>query len=206
MILKEYFSQLTPIQITQFEELHERVLFWNEKINIISRKDTEHLWVRHILHSLMIAKVIHFLPNTRVLDVGTGGGFPGLPLAILFPDTPFTLIDSINKKINIVKDIAWHIGLNNVQTQVIRAENIKEKFDFIVSRAVTQLPEFYTWVRDKILPHSKHELKNGILYLKGGKIQSEIEKTGLSATIFTLSAYSEEEFFDTKYVVHIPLK
>lgn len=205
MILTSYFPELSSTQIQQFEQLHDRMLFWNEKINLISRKDTEHLWVRHILHSLMIAKVQRFLPDARILDVGTGGGFPGLPLSILFPETQFVLIDSITKKINVVQDIAQNIGLKNVNAQVTRAEQVTEKFDFIVSRAVTQLPDFYKWVKDKILPHSRHELKNGILYLKGGKLQSEIEKCGLPATLFALSYYSEEDFFDTKYVVYVPL-
>jgi 16S rRNA (guanine527-N7)-methyltransferase len=205
MILTQYFSELTSHQIEQFQKLHDRMLFWNEKINLISRKDTEHLWVRHILHSLMIAKITQFLPGSHILDVGTGGGFPGLPLAILFPETQFTLTDSIHKKIGVVQDISQNLGLNNVKTQVIRAEQVQEKFDFVVSRAVTQLPEFYKWVKNKILPHSKHELKNGILYLKGGKLQSEIEKTDCPATLFALSCYSGENFFDTKYVVYVPL-
>lgn len=205
MILTQYFPELTPLQKEQFIYLHDRMLFWNEKINLVSRKDTEHLWVRHILHSLMIAKVIQFLPDTRVLDVGTGGGFPGLPLAVLFPETQFKLVDSINKKISVVQDISQSLGLKNVNAQAIRAEEVQERFDFVVSRAVTQLPEFYKWVKNKILPSSRHELKNGILYLKGGKIQAEIEKTGLSAVLFALSYYSSEDFFSTKYVVHVPL-
>lgn len=205
MLIKEYFDDLTTVQIEQFEHYHKNLIIWNEKINLISRKDIQHLWTRHILHSALIAKVISFVPNTHILDIGTGGGLPGIPLAILFPDCHFTLIDSVTKKINAVQDMVQKIGLNNVKTQNIRAEQVQEKFDFVVSRAVTQLPEFYTWVRDKVKSHSKNPLNNGILYLKGGKIQFEIEKLGLSANIYTLAYFSKDEFFETKYIIHIPI-
>ncbi|MCS7077232.1 MAG: 16S rRNA (guanine(527)-N(7))-methyltransferase RsmG [Bacteroidia bacterium] len=204
MFIKDYFN-LTDLQIQQFEQLYQSILYWNEKINLVSRKDVSHLWVRHILHSVIIAKIISFLPGTHILDVGTGGGFPGIPLAILFPNCHFTLIDSVAKKINVVEDIIGTIGLQNVKTQVIRAEDMKGEFDFIVSRAVTQLPEFYKWVCNKVKSKSRHVLKNGILYLKGGKIQQEVEKLGLPVTVYVLAHYSKEEFFRTKYLLHIPL-
>ncbi|MCS7029220.1 MAG: 16S rRNA (guanine(527)-N(7))-methyltransferase RsmG [Bacteroidia bacterium] len=204
MIIKQYF-ELNELQVRQFEQFYQKITFWNEKINLVSRKDIPHLWTRHILHSAMIAKIISFAPNTKILDVGTGGGFPGIPLAILFPDCNFTLVDSITKKINAVQDIVQSLGLRNVKVQVIRAEHIQEKFDFVVSRAVAQLPQFYAWVYQKIDLNSKNTLKNGILYLKGGKIQNEVEQLALPVTVYSLAHFADDEFFSTKYLVHVPV-
>lgn len=199
----KYFPGLTPQQQQQFEQLQPLYRFWNEQINVISRKDIDLLYERHILHSLGIAKVCSFLPGETVLDVGTGGGFPGIPLAILFPETQFHLVDSIGKKIKVVKEVSQAIGLNNVKATQARAEEIDEKFDFIVSRAVTQLKDFYPWVKDKFNKESKNQLKNGILYLKGGDLQQETLESGLKVKQFELSSYFEEGFFETKKVVYI---
>jgi 16S rRNA (guanine527-N7)-methyltransferase len=203
-ILK-YFPNLTDIQKEQFEKLDFLYHDWNEKINVISRKDIDALYTKHILHSLGIAKIIKFEPGTYVLDVGTGGGFPGIPLAILFPETRFYLIDIIAKKIKVVQAVAEGLELKNVKAEQLRAENVKGDFDFIVSRAVTNMPDFVSWVKTKIKKNNKHELKNGILYLKGGDLTEEL-KDFPKATEYNLADYFEDEFFETKKVVHVPLK
>ena len=203
-ILK-YFPNLTAIQIEQFQKLSDLYNDWNAKINVISRKDIDELYTKHVLHSLAIAKIQKFEPGTYVLDVGTGGGFPGIPLAILFPETRFYLIDVILKKINVVKAVAEALELKNVKAEQIRAENVKGDFDFIVSRAVTNMPDFVSWIKDKIKKQQKHELKNGILYLKGGDLTEEL-KDFPKATEYNIAEFFEAEFFETKKVVHLPLK
>jgi 16S rRNA (guanine527-N7)-methyltransferase len=203
-ILK-HFPNLTEVQKEQFQQLDSLYHDWNEKINVISRKDIDALYTKHILHSLGIAKIQSFEPGTFVLDVGTGGGFPGIPLAILFPETRFYLIDVIAKKIKVVQAVADALGLKNVKAEQIRAENVKGDFDFIVSRAVTNMPDFVSWVKTKIKKQHKHELKNGILYLKGGDLTEEL-KDFPKATLYDLADFFEDEFFETKKVVHLPLK
>lgn len=203
-ILK-YFPNLTDVQKEQFQKLDFLYHDWNEKINVISRKDIDALYTKHILHSLGIAKIIKFEPGTFVLDVGTGGGFPGIPLAILFPETRFYLIDIIAKKIKVVQSVAEALDLKNVKAEQLRAENVKGDFDFIVSRAVTNMPDFVSWVKTKIKKNNKHELKNGILYLKGGDLTEEL-KDFPKATEYNLADFFEDEFFETKKVVHLPLK
>jgi len=202
-LLLKYFPELTAAQQQQFNRLPELYRFWNDQINVISRKDIEQLDERHVLHSLGIAKVISFLPGENVLDVGTGGGFPGIPLAILFPETQFYLVDSIGKKIKVVNEVATTLGLVNVKAFHQRAEEVNEKFDFVVSRAVTRLKEFYPWVKGKFNKQSKNTLPNGILYLKGGDLADEIAESGLAVQQFHLSEYFKEEFFETKRVVYI---
>lgn len=203
-ILK-YFPELTEIQISQFQQLEALYHDWNSKINVISRKDIDQLYVKHVLHSLAIAKIQKFEPGTYVLDVGTGGGFPGIPLAILFPETRFYLIDVILKKINVVKAVADALELKNVKAEQMRAENVKGDFDFIVSRAVTNMPDFVSWIKDKIKKQQKHELKNGILYLKGGDLTEELALFP-NAKQYNITDFFEGEFFETKKVVHLPLK
>ncbi len=203
-ILK-YFPNLTEIQIQQFEKLEALYQDWNAKINVISRQDIDQLYTKHVLHSLGIAKITTFAKGTFVLDVGTGGGFPGIPLAILFPETRFYLIDVIAKKINVVKAVADSLGLKNVKAEQIRAENVKGDFDFIVSRAVTNMTDFVAWTQDKIKKQQKHTLKNGILYLKGGDLSQELAAFP-KAKCFELSDFFENDFFETKKVVHLPLK
>ncbi|HEY4627685.1 MAG TPA: 16S rRNA (guanine(527)-N(7))-methyltransferase RsmG [Flavobacterium sp.] len=203
-ILK-YFPNLTDIQKEQFQKLDFLYHDWNEKINVISRKDIDALYTKHILHSLGIAKIIKFEPGTYVLDVGTGGGFPGIPLAILFPETRFHLIDIIAKKIKVVQAVAEGLELKNVKAEQLRAELVKGDFDFIVSRAVTNMSDFVSWVKTKIKKNNKHELKNGILYLKGGDLTEEL-KDFPKATEYNLADFFEDEFFETKKVVHLPLK
>ncbi|MFJ1430876.1 16S rRNA (guanine(527)-N(7))-methyltransferase RsmG [Capnocytophaga canimorsus] len=203
--IKTYFPDLTSQQLTHFEMLKPLYEQWNAKINVISRKDTDFFYQRHVLHSLAIAKVQSFLPESQVLDVGTGGGFPGVPLAILFPQTQFMLVDSIGKKIKVVEEVVQALGLTNVTAVQTRVEQVNQEFDFIVSRAVTQMPEFVKWVKRKIKKESKHSLKNGILYLKGGDLTKELaayEKVQL----FPISDFFSEEFFETKKVVYLPLK
>lgn len=198
-----YFPDLTDHQKQQFEQLPELYNFWNNQINVISRKDIDELFERHVLHSLGIAKVMPFLPGEKVLDVGTGGGFPGIPLAILFPETEFYLVDSIGKKIKVVQEVAKAIGLKNLRAEHLRAEQVNEKFDFVVSRAVTRLGEFYPWVRGKFNKDSKNALANGILYLKGGDLQQEITESGLKVHQYYLKEYFTEDFFETKQVIYV---
>lgn len=203
--IQKYFPELTDIQKEQFAKLLELYQDWNAKINVISRKDIDELYVKHVLHSLAIAKIQKFEPGTYVLDVGTGGGFPGIPLAILFPETRFYLIDVILKKINVVKAVVAALDLKNVKAEQIRAEIVKGDFDFIVSRAVTNMPDFVSWIKDKIKKQSKHELKNGILYLKGGDLTEELADFP-KATEYNIADFFEPDFFETKKVVHLPLK
>lgn len=200
-----YFPNLTDIQKAQFEKLDFLYHDWNAKINVISRKDIDELYTKHVLHSLGIAKIIKFEPGTYVLDVGTGGGFPGIPLAILFPETRFLLIDIIAKKIKVVQAVVEALELKNVKAEQLRAELVKGDFDFIVSRAVTNMPDFVSWIKDKTKKNNKHEIKNGILYLKGGDLTEEL-KDFPKATEYNLSDFFKDEFFETKKVVHLPLK
>lgn len=200
LILK-YFPEITDEQKQQFEKLEQLYTEWNEKINVISRKDMDGLYEKHILHSLGIAKVMPFADGTKVLDIGTGGGFPGIPLAILFPEVSFTLIDSIGKKIKVVEAVSEGLGLKNVTAVHGRAEKLKEKFHFVVSRAVTQMPEFLRWLKGKFEKEQFNEKHNGVLYLKGGDLAEEL--AGLRCEIFQLKNYFEEEFFDTKKVVYL---
>ena len=204
LILK-YFPDLTETQIQQFEALEGLYKDWNAKINVVSRKDIDELYLRHVLHSLAIAKVIKFKNNSSILDVGTGGGFPGVPLAIMFPNCQFHMVDSINKKLKVINAVSEAIELTNVKTTHSRVEAIDGTYDFIVSRAVTAMPEFTKWVKGKIAKQQKNAFKNGILYLKGGDLTQELKQyTNVKA--FLLSDYFEEDFFETKKVIYLPLK
>ncbi|SDG63160.1 16S rRNA (guanine(527)-N(7))-methyltransferase RsmG [Psychroflexus sediminis] len=204
-LIKQYFPELSEVQLQQFEAIADVYKDWNQKINVVSRKDIDEIYIRHVLHSLGIAKVQKFLPGSKVLDVGTGGGFPGIPLAILFPETQFTLVDSIGKKIKVVEEVVDALGLKNVKAVNDRVENISGEYDFIVSRAVAVMPSFVHWVKGKIAKESKHDRKNGILYLKGGDLSEEL-KPYRRVEIFELSELFEEDFFDTKKVVYLPMK
>lgn len=204
-IIQKYFTNLTEHQVEQFEKLQELYQDWNLKINVVSRKDIDELYLRHVLHSLGIAKVMSFKPGSKVMDVGTGGGFPGIPLAILFPETQFHLVDSIGKKIKVVNEVAAGLGLKNVKTTHGRVEEVKEEYDFIVSRAVAQMETFVRWTKGKIAKKQNHPLKNGILYLKGGDLSEELAKY-TSAKIYNLPDFFEEDFYETKKVVHLPMK
>ncbi|MFV0237987.1 MAG: 16S rRNA (guanine(527)-N(7))-methyltransferase RsmG [Flavobacteriales bacterium] len=201
----KYFENITKKQIDQFTQLEALYQEWNTKINVISRKDIDFLYERHVLHALSIAKVLSFKPNSSVMDVGTGGGFPGIPLAILFPKTNFYLIDSIGKKIKVVDKIKNALELDNVKAEQIRVEKVKQEFDFIISRAVTQMPQFVAWVRKKVKKESIHEFQNGILYLKGGDLKEEL-KDYPSAQIYNIKDFYEEVFYETKKVVYLPIK
>jgi 16S rRNA (guanine527-N7)-methyltransferase len=204
LILK-YFPDLTETQIQQFEALEGLYKDWNAKINVVSRKDIDDLYLKHVLHSLAIAKVIQFKDQSSILDVGTGGGFPGIPLAILFPNCQFHLVDSINKKLKVINAVCEAIELTNVKTTHSRVEAIDDTFDFIVSRAVTAMPEFTKWVKGNIARKQQNALKNGILYLKGGDLTEELKQyTNVKA--YLLSDYFEEHFFETKKVIYLPLK
>jgi 16S rRNA (guanine527-N7)-methyltransferase len=204
-LIEKYFPEITDLQREQFERLEGLYKEWNSKINVVSRKDIDELYLRHVLHSLGIAKIILFKPNAKILDVGTGGGFPGIPLAIMFPDSQFHLVDSIGKKLKVVEGVTLALGLKNVRTTHGRAEDVKGEYDFIVSRAVTSMPTFVGWVKNKVAKKQHHDLKNGILYLKGGDLSEELQiyKT---TTIFDLGNYFNEDFFETKKVVYLPIK
>lgn len=201
-LLQKYFPELDARRLEQFSKLYDLYRYWNERINVVSRKDIDLLYERHVLHSLGIAKVMRFAPNSRIMDVGTGGGFPGIPLAILFPDSDFCLVDSIGKKIKVVEEVAVGLGLQNVRAFHKRVEEIDEKFHFVVSRAVTEFPVFYRWVKDKFLKDSFNTLPNGILYLKGGDLREEFGKYYDRAKFYDLKDFFEEEFFETKKVVY----
>ena len=203
-ILLKYFPELTEDQIEKFAKLGPLYEEWNEKINVISRKDMEHFYEKHVLHSLGIAKVMKFEPGTKVLDIGTGGGFPGIPLAIMFPEVHFHLVDSIGKKITVVKDVAKQLKLTNVEAQQARAESLVRKYDFVVSRAVTRFANFYPWVKGKFKKEDFNEFPNGIFLLKGGEVEEEMEEKLVSYVVYHLDDYYQEEFFDTKKVVYVP--
>lgn len=204
LILK-YFTTLTDTQKQHFEALNGLYQDWNKKINVVSRKDIDELYLRHVLHSLGIAKIQQFNEGSEVLDVGTGGGFPGIPLAILFPETQFTLVDAIGKKIKVVQEVVEGLKIDNVTAIHSRVEDLDGKYDFIVSRAVAAMPTFVRWTRGKIKKESFHERKNGILYLKGGDLTEEL-KDYQSVQVFDLKEYFSEDFFETKKVVYLPLK
>ena len=204
-IIFKYFPQLSEKQKEQFTQLGPLYEDWNNKINVISRKDIENLYINHILHSLAIAKVISFHPGATILDVGTGGGFPGVPLAILFPQAEFHLVDSIGKKITVVNEVVQAIGLQNVNAEQIRAEQVPYKYDFIVSRAVTRMNEFYGWVKTKAKKESDHTLDNGILYLKGGDVTEEMDELKKPYAVYGLTDFFKEEFFETKKIIFVPL-
>ena len=203
-ILK-YFPELTERQREQLAALLPLYEDWNAKINVISRKDMEHFYEHHVLHSLAIAKVMPFKPMAEVLDVGTGGGFPGVPLALMFPDARFTLVDSIGKKIKVVSDVIAQLGLINAKALQSRAEELDGEYDFVVSRAVTSLPEFVPWVKGKISRTQYHPLRNGILYLKGGDLDAELRPFGKKVRLWNISDFFSEEFFETKKVIYLPL-
>tara|TARA_B100000497_G_C7654302_1_gene393783 strand:- start:780 stop:1409 length:630 start_codon:yes stop_codon:yes gene_type:complete len=204
-LISKYFPDLSDVQRQQFDALQGLYEDWNSKINVISRKDIASLYLRHVLHSLSIAKIIHFKESTRILDIGTGGGFPGLPLAILFPEAKFHLVDSINKKLKVVNGVSESLGLQNIKTTHARAESIKGQYDFIISRAVTNMPDFVSWIKNRVAKKSIHEISNGILYLKGGNLSEEL-KLYTKATTYNISTFFEEDFFETKKIVHLPLK
>lgn len=204
-IVLKYFPDLSETQVQQFQALQHLYEEWNSKINVISRKDMEGLYLKHVLHSLSIAKIVKFKPDTSLLDVGTGGGFPGIPLAILFPECNFHLVDSIGKKITVVQQVSEALNLSNVKAEQIRAEQLHEKYDFILSRAVTKVAPLYQWVKNKVKKEYFNNKKNGLLLLKGGDLEEELRESKLKYKIFPLSDFFEEEFFDTKVVVYIPL-
>lgn len=204
-LITSYFNGLSEEQKARFSALKDLYIHWNAQINVISRKDVDEFYERHVLHALGIAKIMSFEPGTKVLDVGTGGGFPGIPLAILFPETSFVLVDSIGKKIKVVKEVCTALQLKNVQAFHERAENINDKFDFVVSRAVTAMPAFLPWIEKKFLNTSKNTLRNGLLYLKGGDLTEEMSSVKRKYKIHPLKDHFKEEFFETKSVVYVQM-
>ena len=204
-LVQHYFPNLTELQVKQFEQLESLYKDWNLKINVVSRKDIDELYLRHVLHSLAIAKLITFKPHAKIMDVGKGGGFPGIPLAILFPECNFHLVDSIAKKIKVVDEVVEGLGLTNVKTSHCRVEEINDTYDFIVSRAVAAMPTFVHWTKGKIAKKQNHELKNGIIYLKGGDLTEELQDYK-TATIYNITDYFDEDFYETKKIVHLPIK
>ncbi len=204
-LIRNYFPELSELQLHQFEQLEDLYKDWNLKINVVSRKDIDELYLRHVLHSLAIAKLVSFKPGSQVMDVGTGGGFPGIPLAIMFPETNFHLVDSIAKKLKVVNEVVEGLELTNVKTSHSRVEELDGTYDFIVSRAVAAMPTFVHWVKGKVAKKQKHELKNGIIYLKGGDLAEELQDFS-KAKVYELSDFYKEEFFETKKLVHLPIK
>jgi 16S rRNA (guanine527-N7)-methyltransferase len=204
-LIFKHFPDLTNTQKEQFSKLKELYAYWNEQINVISRKDLDQFYERHVLHSLAIAKVQSFKDDSKILDIGTGGGFPGVPLAILFPNCHFTLVDSIGKKIKVVNEVSQVLGLTNITTHHARAEDIKDQFDFIVSRAVTAMPAFLKWVKGKFLLENKNKLRNGILYLKGGDLTEEMKPVKQKIKYNDISRFFDYEFFETKKVVYLDM-
>ena len=204
-LIKKYFQTLSANQIENFSKLEDLYVDWNDKINVISRKDIGSLYERHILHSLAIAKIINFRPGTSIVDIGTGGGFPGIPLAILFPEVDFLLIDSIRKKIKVVAAIAETLGLKNVTAQHLHSNELKDKYDFIVSRAVTAFPQFLKLSVGKIKTENRNSIQNGIIYLKGGDLTEELKGFEKEMTMYPIQDFFKEIFFETKYVIHYPV-
>jgi 16S rRNA (guanine527-N7)-methyltransferase len=212
-IIEKYFPELADIQLKRFEQLQGIYSYWNERINVVSRKDIGHLYSRHILHSLAIAKIFTFMPGADILDVGTGGGFPVVPLAVMFPETHFTAIDSVGKKIKVLEDVAKNLKLTNITAKHERAENISKKFDFVTGRAVTNLPDFVGWVGKNIKRTMIHSVPNGIICLKGGDLSEEIQNTVKKYSLlpkqvieYSISDFFEESFFDTKKIIYICLE
>ena len=203
LLIEKYFPSLTIEQKIKFDKLYTVYDKWNNQINVISRKDMDHFYERHVLHSLSIAKIIDFKPDTTLIDIGTGGGFPGIPLAILFPQCTFTLVDSIGKKIKVVKEVCKELGINNVIALHSRAEQINEQYDFIISRAVASMPLFLTWVKNKLKNEHKNEIENGILYLKGGDLKEEMKTVKKHVRYYKITDLFDESFFETKKIVYL---
>ena len=204
-VISKYFPGLESIQYDCYSRLYDLYKYWNDRINVISRKDIDNLYLHHVLHSLALTKVMPLSGNSDILDVGTGGGFPGIPLAIYFPEDHFHLVDSIGKKIKVVEAVVKELGLTNVTYEQTRAEQLKNKYDFVISRAVTTLPEFVKWVNGKISKKQKHKIKNGIFYLKGGDLKEELVLFRKVATVFEINDFFKEEFFNTKKIIYLPL-